>query len=112
MRRWTAIIVITISGMVAVPQRLSFAQEGQSENPRTVVKKVLPVYPDIARRMQLRGIVKVEVIVTATGAVKSTHVIGGSPLLARSATDAIEKWKWGPAPHDSKEIVELSFHPE
>jgi TonB family protein len=62
--------------------------------------------------MQLRGKVKVEATVAPSGVVKSTHVIGGSPLLSRAAVEAIEKWKWVPAAEESKELVELSFHPE
>jgi hypothetical protein len=32
-------------------------------------------------------------------------------LLAKSAVDAIELWKWEAAPQETKELVELSFHP-
>jgi membrane protein involved in colicin uptake len=53
----------------------------------------------------------VEVVVAPNGKVKSTHVIGGSPLLAKAAVDAIEKWKWVPAPQETKELIELNFHP-
>jgi hypothetical protein len=32
-------------------------------------------------------------------------------LLAKAAIDAIEKWKWAPAAQETKELVELNFHP-
>jgi hypothetical protein len=38
-------------------------------------------------------------------------VIGGNPLLAKAAVDAIEQWKWVPAAQKTKELVELNFHP-
>jgi len=110
MRGLIATTVLTLVMSISV-EKCVFAQQEQPGT-RTVVKKVLPVYSDIARRLQLRGIVKVEVIVPPNGTVKSSRVIGGSPLLARSATEAIEKWKWAPAPGETKELVELSFHPE
>ena len=74
--------------------------------------RVVPHYPDLARRMYLRGTVKIEAVVGADGNVKSTHIIGGSPLLSTAATDAVEKWKWAPSSQESKELIELNFHPE
>jgi hypothetical protein len=38
-------------------------------------------------------------------------VVGGSPVLAKAAVDAIEKWKWAPGPQETKELIELNFHP-
>ncbi len=52
-----------------------------------------------------------EATVGPNGRVKSTLVIGGSPVLAKAAVDSIEKWKWAPATQESKELIELNFHP-
>jgi TonB family protein len=71
-----------------------------------------PVYPELARKMLIRGIVKVEVVVAPSGKAKSTHVTGGNPVLAQAALDAIEKWRWAPAPQESRELIELSFVPQ
>ena len=73
--------------------------------------RAVPVYPDLARKMQIRGTVRVEVVVAPNGKMKSSQVSGGSPLLAKAAVDAIEKWKWAPAPQETKELIELNFHP-
>ena len=109
MRVWVAIAsLLLFSGMSAPTPVLAQQAEAGS---RGLVKKVVPVYPDTARRLQLSGVVKVEVVVHANGTTKLCRVIGGSPLLARAATDAIEKWKWTPAPQETKELVELTFHP-
>ena len=97
-------------GVIAISPTLSLAQE-QSETTRKIVSRVVPVYPELANKMQIRGTVKVEVVVAPNGKVKFTQVMGGSPLLAKAAVDAIEKWKWGPAPQETKEIIELNFHP-
>jgi outer membrane biosynthesis protein TonB len=53
----------------------------------------------------------VEAVITPNGKVKFTQVVGGSPVLAKAAVDAIEKWRWAPAPQETKELIELSFHP-
>jgi TonB family protein len=89
---------------------LALAQD-QPDAKRKVVSKVLPVYPDLARKMQMTGTVRVEAVVAPNGKLKFTTVIGGSPVLAAAAVDAIEKWKWAPAPQESKELIELNFHP-
>ena len=49
------------------------------------MNRVVPAYPDIARTMNLKGNVKVEVVVAASGAVKSVEIKGGDPVLAKSA---------------------------
>jgi len=112
MRLCIAIVLLSFSaGIFVLSGPVASAQE-QAASSRRVVTKVVPAYPDLARRMYLRGTVKLEAVVAPNGVVKSTRVIGGSPLLTRSAVDAIGKWKWAPAPQESKELIELSFHPE
>lgn len=70
-----------------------------------------PVYPDIARKMKLNGIVRVQVVVSANGSVKETKVIGGHPILVTAAVDAVKKWKFEPANSESTGTLEIEFHP-
>jgi len=107
---FVAAFVVLLLGVIVFSPAFSFAQE-QPEGKRTIVDKVIPVYPDLARKMQIRGTVRVEVVVAPGGKAKFTQVIGGNPLLAKAAVDAIEKWKWVPAPQETKELIELNFHP-
>jgi TonB family protein len=51
-------------------------------------------YPELARSARIEGAVKVMVAVAANGRPTSTKVVGGHPVLAKAAVDAIEKWKW------------------
>lgn len=88
----------------------AFAQ--QEELTRKVKNKVAPVYPDVARRMNISGTVKVLVVVSPSGTLKSSKVVGGHPLLVNSAMDALKKWKFEPAPEESTGIVEFKFQPE
>jgi TonB family protein len=102
--------VVLFLGVIVFSPRFSLAQE-QPEGKRAIVDRVVPVYPDLARRAQIHGTVRVGVVVTPSGKAKFTQVIGGNPLLAKAALDAIEKWKWAPAAQETKELVELIFHP-
>src|SRR3979411_2161048 len=96
-------------GVIAFSALPSRGQD-QPEAKRAIVDRVVPVYPDLARRAQIHGTVRVGVVVTPSGKAKFTQVIGGNPLLAKAAVDAIEKWKWAPAAQETKELVKLKFH--
>ena len=78
---------------------------------RKVRNKVTPVYPDIARKINLSGAVKLEVVVAANGTVKETKVIGGNPILVNAAVEAVKKWKFEPASDESTGVVEFRFDP-
>lgn len=96
----------------AMVDRTMLAQEAQSDSTRKVVNRAVPVYPELARKMSLEGTVKLRVTVAPNGTVKFTETLGGSPLLVRAAENAIYKWRWIPAKEESKELVEMRFHPE
>jgi TonB family protein len=61
--------------------------------------------------MALEGIVKVEALVAAEGSVKAVDVKGGHPVLAQAAMNAVRRWRWEAAAHESHEVVELKFSP-
>lgn len=62
--------------------------------------------------MNIRGLVKVEVLVSPNGTVKSVLVKGGHPMLAQSAVTAVGHWKFEPAAHETKEQIEIKFDPQ
>ncbi len=80
-----------------------------SGSDRKVASRVAPVYPELAKKMHIRGVVRVEAIVRPNGSVKSTRVLGGNPVLVEAAQDAVSKWKFEPSQSESTEIVQLSF---
>ncbi len=96
-------------GMVVFSPAFSLAQE--QPEARKIVSRVIPEYPELARKMQMTGTVRVEASVAPNGKVKFTQVRGGSPVLVKAAVDAIEKWRWAPAAQETKELIELNFHP-
>jgi TonB family protein len=79
---------------------------------RRAIERVAPVYPELARRAHIRGIVKLEVVVRPNGSVKSANALGGSPALIQSAIDAVRKWKFEAAPEETTELVQLAFEPQ
>jgi TonB family protein len=86
------------------------AQTGTTdEGKRKIKSKVLPEYPELAKRMGVNGKVKIEVVITPDGRVKSTRVIGGHPLLVQACQDAVKEWKFMAAPEETTQIVECGF---
>jgi len=88
----------------------SFGQAGSTdEGKRKVKAKVAPAYPELAKRMNVTGKVKIEVVITPDGRVKSTRVIGGHPLLVQACQDAVKEWKFVPAAEETTQVVEFEF---
>jgi len=87
-----------------------FAQDVQSVSARTIVSTPRPAYPDLARSMRLEGTVKLRVTVAPNGTARRVETIGGHPLLASAAEQAVYKWTWTKAKEESRELVEVGFH--
>lgn len=68
-----------------------------------------PEYPEIARRMNITGTVKVEIVIAADGTIRSTKILGGHPLLADAVQKALKKWKYAPAASESTIQVDFKF---
>lgn len=78
---------------------------------RKIVVRVDPEYPAIAQRMQIHGIVKLKLWIRSDGVVTRVEYVGGHPLLAESAINAVRQWKFAAAPQDTTMQLELKFSP-
>ena len=76
---------------------------------RKVTHRDDPEYPEIAKKMNLHGTVKLKVWITPDGTVRRLEYIGGHPLLAESALKAVKGWQYEAAGKESNGIVELKF---
>lgn len=101
-------VALLLGGSVLTCTKL-VAQDSPTETKRKLKSKVLPEVPAIARQLNLAGKVKLEVAVAADGHVTSTKVVGGNPVLASSAQDAVKKWRFEPGPKDTTELIEVDF---
>lgn len=107
MRR-VGVLIVAAALCAALSTRTSSAQT-QDHPERKVVGKIAALYPDLAKLMHVSGVVKLEVVVRANGRVKSAKVLGGSPALIESATDAVLKWRFEAAPKETTEVVQIAF---
>ena len=108
--RWRTWAVATTAALVFTSVS-GFAQTSSTdESKRKAKTKTAPQYPDLARRMNVAGKVKIEVVIAPDGHVKSTRVVGGHPLLAQACQDAVKEWKFVPGPEESTQVAECEFH--
>jgi TonB family protein len=76
---------------------------------RKVALRISPDFPQLAERINLRGTVQVQAVVSRDGTVKKVTLIGGHPLLAEAALRAVLKWRYEPGPQETIELVKVSF---
>jgi TonB family protein len=107
--RYFAVSLLLLSGWAATCAAPAW---GQQEIKRKAMVKVAPVCPELARRMNIAGVVKVLVTVAPSGAVKNATLIGGHPVLANAALQAVKQWHFEPGPGESTGIVQFRFDPQ
>jgi TonB family protein len=105
--RWLVLILGTLVAVSVVAAQDS----AQPEVERTVVRRVAPQYPDLARKIGLSGVVKLVAVVAPNGSVKSVRVVGGNPVLVKAGQEAVTAWKFAPAAQETRQTIELRFSP-
>jgi len=81
----------------------------QDSGSRGVRLKPPPDYPNLARKMNITGSVQLQLTVSPEGSVKDVRVLGGHPVLAQAAVQAVRSWKYRSAAIESVEVVRLTF---
>jgi TonB family protein len=108
-----ATVALSVASIPFAPAK-ALAQDAASgdvreHGGRKVKTSVKPAYPDVARQMHITGTVRLEATVAPDGKVRDTRVVGGSPMLAQEATNAVRKWKYEEAPKETVEVVEVVY---
>jgi len=76
---------------------------------RPVKSRVAPIYPEIAKRLRIEGLVRVEATVDPEGKVIDAKAVSGNHALSPAAEDAVRKWRFLPAPDQSTVTVDINF---
>jgi TonB family protein len=61
-----------------------------------LIRRIEPVYPEIAKRARIQGTVVLTVHVNEEGIVYDAKVVTGHPLLQEAAVDAVRQWQYSP----------------
>jgi len=99
--RWGKAVVLALIMAVALP--------AGATNERAVKTKVPPVYPELAKRMKITGIVKVEATVDADGKVTAVKTLSGNSSLQNAAEEAVRNWKFVPGDGNATVDVDVNF---
>jgi len=93
--------------ITAVLMASSFAIGEEAE--RKLITPIDPELPQLAQKMDIHGTVKLKIWVNPDGSVRRLEYIGGHPVLAEAALNAVKKWKYVPNDKETTEVVALKF---
>jgi protein TonB len=82
-----------------------------AEDVRKVKSSAQPEYPEIAKRNNIQGTARLQILVAPDGTVKDIKVLGGNAILVEAAIQAVKKWKYQPAAGESVLILKFDFKP-
>jgi protein TonB len=68
---------------------------GETKQPK-LIKKVDPIYPEIARQARVDGTVIIDATTDIYGKVANAKIIKSIPLLDQAAVDAVRQWVYEP----------------
>jgi protein TonB len=78
------------------PERHDPVRVGGDIQASKLILRVDPVYPDLARRVRVSGVVVLAAIIDEEGNVSDLRVLSGHPLLTRAAVEAVSRWRYSP----------------
>jgi protein TonB len=78
------------------PPAIKRLRVGGAVQAAQIVKRVIPVYPALAKQARIQGTVKLIGVIATDGTVQQLHVLSGHPLLVQSALDAVRQWVYRP----------------
>lgn len=62
----------------------------------SLIRRVEPVYPPLARTARIQGSVVLEAIIGQDGTMQHLQVLSGHPMLAPAAVEAVRQWRYRP----------------
>ncbi|WP_243287525.1 energy transducer TonB [Geothrix terrae] len=70
-----------------------------------ILRRVDPIYPDLARRAHVQGTVVLMMVVDESGVPMQVRVLDGHPALQDAALQAARQWRFEPAQMDGRPVV-------
>ena len=102
LKNWVALTMLAVAILgVGAPTALA--------SDRKIKQQIMPTYPELAKRMNVGGTVKIEVVIAPNGTVKSAKALGGHPLLIEPSLDAAKKTKFEPGPDETTQTINFDF---
>ena len=103
---WHSVFRLALTIMLAI-SLLTIPTLTGAEEERRLRSGDPPEYPELAKKLNLRGVARVQVTITPDGSVKEIKELGGNPLLLAALTSAVKKWKYEAT--DKVSTLEVKF---
>jgi periplasmic protein TonB len=75
------------------PSRIRVGGNVQAAN---LIRKVVPVYPPLAKQARIQGTVRFQAIIGKDGTIQNLQLVSGHPLLVSAAQQAVSQWVYRP----------------
>jgi protein TonB len=85
-----------LSGKVETSEEIEPIRATEDIKPPKLIKKVEPIYPEVARQARVEGVVILEATTDIYGRVQRVRVLRSIPLLDKAAIDAVKQWVYEP----------------
>jgi TonB family protein len=108
---WSCLVLALVLVLLGESALLIGDRAWAQDSIRRVKSSTPPDYPELAKRLAIRGVVRIEVTVAPDGSVKQVKDLGGNPVLLDALTRAVKKWKYEPGPKESVIEVKYEFSP-
>jgi periplasmic protein TonB len=79
-----------------LPQPSQPVRVSQGVQEAKLVKKVMPIYPEIARSIRQFGVVRLVAVIGKDGRIRDVQVLGGPAYLVAAAVAAVKQWVYKP----------------
>ena len=73
---------------------LAMSTVTSGEQTRRLKRGDPPEYPELAKRLNIRGIARIQATIAPDGSVKEIKELGGNPVLLQALVNAVKKWKY------------------
>ena len=93
------------------PARIRVGGNVQAAN---LIRKVIPVYPPLAKQARIQGTVRFQAIIGKDGTIQNLQLVSGHPLLVANAQQAVSQWVYRPpllngAPVEVVTTIDVNF---
>ncbi len=86
--------VMPVAAPVPVPVTRTFRVSSILEG--SILRRVQPVYPPLARTARIQGSVVLYAMISKAGTIENLRAISGPPMLVPAAIDAVSQWRYRP----------------
>lgn len=82
--------------MPAAPPKPTRAFRTSSMLAGSLIRRVEPVYPELARTARVQGSVVLFATISTAGTIQNLRVLSGHPMLVAAAIEAVRQWRYRP----------------